>query len=298
MSVQLHLQLSEPCLLRSCLNWAIESHECSVKTLEMHQMHAGYLINGVPGEPHSARFGNIDVRTIDYPRIRAWMQQERKRGLAWETIKKRLATLKLAMLEAVARRELDRLPQWPEIRTDTRPKTAFWTRDQLQAALETIEDENFAIWVTNGWWGGMHCSDLDRFRWQDIDLGRKFWIRRNTKTKVPPIELPLPDGWLASLCERNERQAPHKRDLVAGVRFGIPNDYLKRVARRAGIPEISTIGLRHSCETHLEEKGTSGLFQQTWLGLTSERMLKRHYRHATSVGLEAGIAAVNSVSVK
>jgi hypothetical protein len=284
-SIQLHLQLSQPCLLESCLQWAIESRECSVATLTMHEAHARYLLEW---------FRNIDVRTIDYPRIREWMRTERKRGLAWETIKKRLCTLKLAMLEAVARRELERLPQWPEIQSDTRAKTGFWTHDHLQAALEVIETEDFATWVWVGWWSGMHASDIDRFRWQDVDLTRKLWVRRNHKTKVPPADLPLPDGWLAQLQERYERRAPHKRDLVSQLRFGHPNAHLKRVCLQAGVPMISTIGLRHSCESYLEEKGASELFQQTWLGLTSPRMLKRHYRHITPVGLEAGIAAVNA----
>jgi hypothetical protein len=43
--------------------------------------------------------------------------------------------------------------------------------------------------------------------------------------------------------------------------MGHPNRPLRAICHRADVPLISPIGLRHSCETYLEERGTSELFQ-------------------------------------
>lgn len=287
MSTQLSLDLYEPCRLRRALVLMLENFEGADGTREMHTCHARYLV---------AHFGDVDVRALGYPEILAWMRHERARGLAKETIKKRLATLKLALLEAIGRRALDRLPEWPVIRSDTRPTAGFWTPPQLGAATLACDDDDLRIWLTNGWWGGMHLSDLDRFRWGDVDLTRKTWTRRNTKTKVPPAELPMPDEWHGLLVARRELVAGHPRDLIAGHKMGNCNAELRALCTRADVPRISTIGLRHSCATYLHAEGYSAALSQHWLGLTSERMLQRHYRHVTADTVSAEIERMKKAS--
>jgi integrase len=128
----------------------------------------------------------------------------------------------------------------------------------------------------------------------DVDLIRKTWIRRNTKSGVEPLELPLPERLWTVLHERKEALQPHPRDLIAGRSMGHPNRPLREICHRADVPLISPIGLRHSCETFLAERGTAELFQTTYLGLKSPRMLWRHYRHVTGPTLETGAAQMNA----
>jgi len=282
-AIQLCLPINEPCLLRTLLDEAIPLVQCKPATRAMHIVNAGLLLR---------YFGNVDVRTLGFAQLRGYLRDEVKRGLCKESVKKRLSTLKHAMLEAVARRVIERLPEWPQIRSDTRPKEAFWTIDELNAFVVECEDEDLAAWAIVGWWCGFHASDVDRFRWVDVDLERGVWTRRNSKTCVRWVELPIPDGFKVWLRERYLRLGPHPRDLVA-ARLGYPNAAIRRVCKRAGITVISTIGLRHSCETYLAEKGCNELFQQTWLGLTSPRML-RVYRHPTKIGLAAGAELLNA----
>lgn len=291
--MQLSLPLTEECRLSRAFAWMLEEHDCKPSTLLMHRAHACYFLDGVErGGVTVEGLGDVDVRAIGYPEIMAWVRRERLHGLAKATVIKRLSTLKLGLLMAVEHGILDRLPQWPRLRSDSRASQAFWTHEHLRAALAACDDDDLGAWIMIGWWTGFHASDIDRFRWEDVDLGRGTWVRRNTKTSVPPIKLPLPGEFHAWLTERRERLAPHPRDLVVGRRQGHPNGYLRALARRAGIPEISTIGLRHSCESHMADRGVDPLVQQTVLGLTSMRMLAV-YRHPHPKRIEREIGGIS-----
>jgi len=272
MATQLWLPLGDEIVtFRRALGWVLESHECRPKTLLMHASHAGYLLDGaVEG---GARFGDVDVRRIGYPEIVAWMKAERSRGLAKETCKKRLSTLRLALLECVARRVIERLPQWPKIRTDTRRSEGYWTYEQFQQAIAACDDDDLAAWITVGFFCGLHASDIDQFRWEDVHWARGTWTRRNSKTGVPPTELPLPAEFRTALVERQHRAGRHARQLVSTHPMGYPNRQLAEICDAAGVPRISTIGLRHSCESWLASRGVPTEGQVLWLGLTSPRML-------------------------
>lgn len=285
MEIQLELPVvCPPAGLRQALSWMFEVLECEEWTRRMHVAHARYLL---------AYFGDAPVTSIGYVQIRNYYQDEKRRGLSKESIRKRLATLKMALREAVAHGLIERLPEWPVIRSDTRRKEGFWTLTQWEAAHLACDDDEFRIWVACNWWMGSRSKDLDRFRWQDIDLIKGTWVRRSKKTKIRDAVLPLPQRLWDILRERHGDVQPHPRDLVTGHRIGHPNRAIRELARRAGIPEISPSEAgRHSCETFLEESGVSKAMQLHWLGLTSERMLK-HYRHVTLKTVEDSLTLVN-----
>lgn len=285
------IQLDLPGLAATgTLRFAIEhllAHglECAHDTRLMHARYGRYLLEW---------FGDCQLAAIDYPRIKSYYVDEQARGVSRETIRKRLSTLHMTLAEAERMGWIPRVPPWVVIKTDSRPKTAFWTLTQWQAADMACDDEDFRTWIALGFWFGLHTRDLNSYRWSDVNLARGVWVRRNHKTGITPAELPIPDRLLKLLRERHERLSPHARDLISARNMGHPNRPLKALCHRAGVPLISPIGLRHSCETFLEETGTSELFQQTWMGLKSPAMLKKHYRHVTAPTLDGGIAAINA----
>lgn len=289
---RLPIQLALPGLslnegLAQSLEWVYQVLSCTAETRKMHHDHGRYLM---------AFFGDVSVKSIGYPEIRSYAKSELLRGMARETVRKRITTLKMALQEAVYHRVLERLPDIPTIKGESHPKEGYWTYLQWEAVnLACDVDDDLRMWIAVDWWCGSHSSDINRFRWQDVDLVSKTWVRRNTKVKAKPIVLPLPDRLCAILKERFERVQPHPRDLVCGRIIKNPNREIKALARRAGVPEISPIEAgRHSCETYLEECGTTELYQMTWLGLKSPAMLKKHYRHQTARGMVEGIARVNA----
>lgn len=287
-AVQLELPgISPNDTLSSACTWLQMALVCEYWTRRMHADHCRYLLS---------YFGEARVADIGYAQMMEYVRHEQRRGLSKETIRKRLSTLKMALREAISHGTLDRLPDFPVLRPQSHPRQGYWTRLQWEAVhLACDGDEEFRTWIDVNWWTGMHPSDIDRFRWQDVDLVRKTWVRRNTKVHARPAELPLPDRLHGILLKRRELNQPHPMDLVCGQRMGCPNRELRALAQRAGVPEIAPMEAgRHSCETYLEECGATELFQMTWLGLKSPAMLKKHYRHATPKTLSQGIAAVNA----
>lgn len=286
MSLQLELPgVSRAGSLRHALDHLLtHALECADATRAMHHTHARFLL---------AWFGDVQLAAITYPELRRYYVEEQKRGRSRETCRKRLSTLHMAMAESVRMGWLAAVPPWVVIKGDSKPRNTFWTVMQWEAAHLACDDDDLATWIAMGFWTGQHTHDLNRMRWADVDLVRKTWIRRNTKSKAEPLELPMPDRLWSVLKERHDAHTPHRRDLVAGRSMGHPNRILRALCRRADVPEISPIDLRRSCETYLSERGTAELFQTTWLGLKSPRMLWRHYRQVTGPTLDEGIARVN-----
>lgn len=278
--------------LRQALQWLQESLECTSMTREMHASNGRALLG---------YFGDCDVRAIRYPQLREYYKREVAAGRSKETVRKRLSTLRNALRESLAHDVLDRLPEFPVIRQERNNKEGFWTRTQWEAVHLACDDEEFQTFIAVGWWTGMHTSDNNRFRWQDVDLVRGLWLRRNTKNKVEPKWLPLPTRLREILAERFARVQPHPRDLVCGHSMGHPNRPMKAIAERAGVPVVSPIeAARHACATYLTELAATNpqiteVFIMTWLGLLTALPLKRHYRHITGPLIDGGIAAINAV---
>lgn len=293
-AIQLSLALGEACSLGRAFAYMLRTIECRPATWKMHLAHTLYLIEGTGkrGGVRRPGIGDRDVSRIGYPEIMAWYRNERLHGLSKESCKKRLSTLKLGLLAACELRALERLPQFPSIRSDTKRGEAWWTRDEFERAIAECDDEDMAAWFTVGWWTGMRSSDINRFRWDDVDLVRGTWTRAATKTGVPPALLPLEAPFRAWLEDRRQRLNPHPRDLVVRVRQQNPNVYLRGLCERAGVTSISTKGLRHGRETYLYETGADVATQVLQMGLTSERML-RVYRHPSAAFVKLAAQAAS-----
>lgn len=255
--------------------------ECEYWTRQMHANHRRYLLEW---------FGDGLLSGVTYSRIREYLTAERRRGRAVETVRKRLSTLHMALKEAVRMGWLKEVPPWPVMKSDSRPMADYWTLAQWEAANLGCEDEDLATWIAIGFWCGSHTSDIYRLRWCDVNLSANTWIRRNTKSKAPPVPLPLPNRLRELLWERAERLQPHKRDLVCGRNMGHPNRAIKELARRCDVPVIRPIGLRHSCTTYQKDQGCDDLFRSFWLGHTSPAVTVGTYTHVTPRQIQEGAA--------
>ena len=275
----------EPARLEGALSHLLaHGLECEDWTRKMHANHVRYLV---------AFFGNVPLAEVTYHRIKEYLLSEKRRGLAVETIRKRLSTLHMALAEAVREGWLDKVPPWPVMKSDTRPRNDFWTTNEWEQANLACEDEDLATWIAIAFWCGSHTSDVYRLRWVDIDFVNNTFVRRNTKSHAEPIPIPMPPRLRGLLWERHDRLQPHKRDLVCGRNMGHPNRPLKELAARCGIPVIRPIGLRHACVTRLKEQGCDDQFRSWWIGHKSTKVTVGTYTHMTQPLIDAGIDKLN-----
>lgn len=275
----------EPTRLEGALNHLLaHGLECEDWTRKMHRSHVRYLLEF---------FGNVTLAEVTYHRIKEYLLSEKRRGLAVETIRKRLSTLHMALMEAVREQWLEKVPPWPVMKSDTREVAKLWTVTDWEQANLACEDEDLAMLIAIEFWCGSHTSDVYRFRWCDVDFVNNTWLRRNTKSKADPVAVPLPPRLRQLLFERYDRIQPHRRDLVCGRNMGHPNRPLKELALRCGIPKIRPIDLRHSCVTRLKEQGCDDQFRSWWIGHQSTKVTVGTYTHMTQPLIDVGIDKIN-----
>lgn len=275
----------EPTRLRGALcHLLVHGLECEDWTRKMHACHARYLVQ---------HFRDVPLTEVTYSKIKEYVIVEKRRGRAVETTRKRLSTLHMALMEAVRMGWLEKVPPWPVLKSDSRPKQVWWSTMQWEQAHLACEDEDLQTWIAVAFWCGSHTSDIYRFRWADVDFVNNTWIRRNTKSHAEPVAIPLPARLREILLERHDRLQPHRRDLVCGRNMGHPNRVLKQLATRCGIPAIPPIGLRHSCVTRMKELGCDDQFRSWWIGHKSTKVTVGTYTHMTPPLIDSGVALIN-----
>lgn len=278
-------------LLYDSITWTIERRQCADATRAQHLDHRRWLLEF---------FGDVPVHTIDFHAVTKYVDHERARGLTNTTIRKRLVTLRMALEDCYRRGLLKRSTDWwPELESDTKPGNDLWTYDQWRAGRIAFEPSQ-RIGIDVLWWTGMHLSDVKRWRRSDVQLASGEWTRYNTKSKADPAVLPLPAEF-AAILERwfaDERPGPAHR--VAPLFWDFPIKPMARVCERAGMPRITTLGLRRSCVSYQFElgrkKGMAGDaiadFVALWLGHKGDprtsSIIRRHYHRWTPEAIKAG----------
>ncbi len=112
------------------------------------------------------------------------------------------------------------------------------------------------------------------------DDGRLLWVECKTKAgkrtvKVPPVLQP----YLHQLAEDKE-----PADLLFGYHvYGWVRQWVKRICRRAGVPEVTAHGMRGAHSTFAEESGETPEAVARTLGHESPRTTHKHYTKAATV---------------
>lgn len=271
----------------------------SPATLAMHDEHAGWLL---------AYFGDKHpLAEIDEAALEAWAQDERAgrrmREVSNGTLRKRAATLRLALKLARRRNWISRVPEFPELAHRYRPRR--WhlrSADEYNALVAELPLER-AEWVALATFSGQHPADVDRMRYGvDADpFGRTPWMLiRNTKNRRTEGQLVVMPTPLARVLRRRVERV--------GLRWGEPLvqawskdarcKQLRDAGVRAGIRDrVTATALRHTCGTWAAAKlRTLTVGLKDWMGHSSFEMLSRVYAHALPPALREVAAALGAMA--
>ncbi len=231
-------------------------------------------------------------------------------GLSIASLKKHSIVLKEVLQEAVLYEYIERNPA-QGVRLPARlipvRKPSFLTAEQANKLLVEFKGHPLQGVVYTALYYGLRRSEVLGLRWQSVDFDAgtltiehtvvktKTVVRKDkTKTQSSHHTYVLIDDVREALIEQKRRQEENKRafgkayvqsDYIFTWDDGrlFSPDYLSRgfknVVKRAGMPDVTFHGLRHSTASILYDKGWDIKDAQTWLRHSSVKVTGDIYTH-------------------
>ena len=233
-----------------------------------------------------AGLGAISLARLDRDDVAAWIEGLAAGGqLGRRSIQACRNVLRAALAEAVdeglitrspaARVGLPRVVAKPVIEK----AAVVWDESQVDRFLEVAGSHRWAVAFRLGVLFGLRRSEVLALRWDDVDQAAKTlrideslvalnngaaW--GDAKNERSPRLIPMDDETLRALSKRRADQAAERlaagpewddTDLIITTRHGglvLPRSYdrsLALVVRDAGLPNLTSHGLRHTAATHM-----------------------------------------------
>jgi integrase len=237
--------------------------------------------------PHiEAGLGAISLARLDREDIAGWIEKLAGGGqLSRRSVQICRTVLRAALAEAVEEGLIARSPaaRVGLPRTVAKPvavKVAVtWEADEVKRFLDVIDSHRWAIGFRLGVLYGLRRSEVLALRWDDLDLDGKtvrideslVAINRGAawgeaKNRRSRRLVPLDDDTLRVFSRRRAEQATERliagpewddNNLVIATRVGrlvLPRSYdraLALIVDKAGLPRLTSHGLRHTAATHM-----------------------------------------------
>ena len=256
--------------------WVASRVDVAAATKAQYEWAAGHIRNGV---------GSIPMDHLDRDDLARWLE-----GLATGgKYSKRSITifrtvLRAALAGAFAAGEIRRNPAARvalprKVPTTSRERSpSAWTEEELQTFLGTIRGHRWEGPIALAALYGLRRSELLGLRWSRVNLrartinidlalvsvaGTAVWSDgKNSRSRRT---IPIDPGTAEMLAEHRRGQLEEKllagaewedHDLVVATKLGRPitpenfSQTLDRLVKRAGVPRLTTHGLRHTAATH------------------------------------------------
>ena len=295
--------------------WVAAKVDITEKSQMQNRWAAGHISKGL---------GAIRLDQLDREDVARWYEQLAEGGLLNKrsiTIIRRVlrAALEDAVDEGLIRRNpAARVPVPKKVVKGERPRAVdAWDEDQIRAFLAAIEGHRWAGPIRLTTLYGLRRSELLGLKWDDMDLAA-----RTVRVDEALIEVEGRPVWTEGKNERsrrtfgidrdtNARLEAHRKfqleerllagadwddqDMVLATQTGnrvSPGNFdqtLDRLVKKAGVPRLTSHGLRHTAATHMVRQATDlGELRAVAdiLGHSPE-MLMKTYAHALPDSLRA-----------
>lgn len=237
--------------------------------------------------PHiESGLGAIPLATLDRDDVTRWIDGLAAGGrLSRRSVQICRTVLRAALAEAVDEGLLPRSPaaRVPLPRVVAKPviekEAVAWTATEVDRFLAVTADHRWAIAFRLGVLYGLRRSEVLALRWDDVDTVKSTlrideslvatnegaaWS--NAKNERSRRTIPLDDDTMRVLLRRRAEQAAERlaagsewedNDLVVATRSGrlvLPRSYdraLATIVDRAGLPRLTSHGLRHTAASHM-----------------------------------------------
>jgi integrase len=267
---------------RGTVSWLVRRYVASrtditVKARQQYEWAIPHIENGL---------GAIQLSRLDREDVATWIDALAAGGkLGRRSIQICRTVLRAALSEAV---DEGLIPRSPAARVglprtvakEVKPKDAVaWDAADVDRFLEATADHRWAVAFRLGALFGLRRSEVLALRWDDVDVEAKSlrideslvatnegaaWS--NAKNERSRRVIPLDDDTVRALTRRRAEQAAERlaagsewedNDLIIATRTGrlvLPRSYdraLATIVDNAGLPRLTSHGLRHTAATHM-----------------------------------------------
>ncbi len=267
---------------RGTVSWLVRRYVASrtditVKARQQYEWAIPHIENGL---------GAIQLSRLDREDVATWIDNLAAGGkLGRRSIQICRTVLRAALTEAV---DEGLIPRSPAARVglprtvakEVKPKDAVaWDAADVDRFLEATAEHRWAVAFRLGALFGLRRSEVLALRWDDVDVEAKSlrideslvatnegaaWS--NAKNERSRRVIPLDDDTVRALTRRRAEQAAERlgagsewedNDLIIATRTGrlvLPRSYdraLATIVDNAGLPRLTSHGLRHTAATHM-----------------------------------------------
>jgi integrase len=257
--------------------WAASKVDVSNKTRLQYEWAAGHIRAGI---------GGVRVDQLERQDVARWFDELATEGkFSRRSIQIMRMVLRAALADAVEIGDLRRSPAarvgMPRAiaKTDRQREVEAWTESELQQFLAATARHRWGPPLRLAALYGLRRSELLGLAWSAVDLkrstvrieqalievhGRPEWSDgKNARSRRT---IPIDASTVAALKEHRKFQneerlaaGPHwsDHDLVVATRAGMPvspgnfDQTLDRLVKKAGVPRLTSHGLRHTAATHM-----------------------------------------------
>jgi integrase len=280
-------RVEERSTARGSVGWLVRRYVASrtditPKARQQYEWAAGHIETGL---------GAIPLATLDRDDIAAWIEALAKGGkLSRRSVQICRTVLRAALSEAVEEGLIARSPaaRVGLPRTVAKPvkekDVVAWTADDVDRFLEATKDHRWAIAFRLGVLYGLRRSEVLALKWDDLDT-RANSLRidesvvatnegaawGNAKNERSRRTIPIDPDTMKVFASRRAMQAVEQfragtrwlqTDLITTTRTGglvLPRSYdraLATIVEDAGLPRLTSHGLRHTAATHMVQSAT------------------------------------------
>jgi len=267
---------------RGTVSWLVRRYVASrtditVKARQQYEWAIPHIENGL---------GAIQLSRLDRDDVATWIDNLAAGGkLGRRSIQICRTVLRAALSEAV---DEGLIPRSPAARVglprtvakEVKPKdAAAWDAADVDRFLEATAEHRWAVAFRLGALFGLRRSEVLALRWDDVDVEAKSlrideslvatnegaaWS--NAKNERSRRVIPLDDDTVRALTRRRAEQSAERlaagsewedNDLIIATRTGrlvLPRSYdraLATIVDNAGLPRLTSHGLRHTAATHM-----------------------------------------------
>jgi integrase len=218
--------------------------------------------------------GDIAIADISRDLMLRYIATRQSETASNGTIHKELVVLRRALSEAQTRKKWDGAISAvvPKVRVVYRPKEVWLDERQAERLLDKVTVRR-RLWVMLAMYGGLSLGEVERLRWEHIDLKRRSMrvpgTKRASRWRVVQITRRLLDALAAA--------APQKTIGPIVTRWRNVRRDLAIACELAKVPRVTPNDLRRTFASWLKNAGEDSAVVARLLGHTSTKMVDLVY---------------------